>query len=246
MIYSGLVSATFKTLDWKDVLSLVREAGLKGIEWSENHHVALGDSKKAKEMGDRTRDEGIEVVEYGSYYRLLGSLPFEPSLENAKAMKAPLIRVWAGEKGSKDVTSSEREALLEDARRISRLSRDEGIDIAFEWHKNTLTDSNLSALSLLDELSGEAYTLWQPNYLMSDEERLNGLISVNTYLKNLHAFHWDKTGRRPLSEGVQEWKSYFGVLDDSERYALIEFVMNDSVDQFREDASTLKRLLGEK
>ena len=69
MIVPGIVSATFKTRSAEDVIALASKAKLCAIEWSENHHIPKGDLERAKEIASLTRDSGLEIAGYGSYYR---------------------------------------------------------------------------------------------------------------------------------------------------------------------------------
>jgi len=114
MIHSGLVSITFRSLSPLEIIELVLKAGLKGIEWGADVHVPHGDLKRAREVRKLTADAGLSVAACGSYYRVGVSeaqgLAFENVLETAVALKAPTVRVWAGDKGSQD-TGSGRQAV---------------------------------------------------------------------------------------------------------------------------------------
>ena len=64
------------------------------------------------------------------------------------------------------------------------------------------------------------------------------------YLSYLHVYYWDESGRRPFDEGLEHWREYFSVLEkDKKYYALLEFVLKDSEEQFYQDAAALKALL---
>ena len=86
-----------------------------------------------------------------------------------------------------------------------------GIKIAFEWHKNTLTDTNESARALLAEAADDnLYCLWQPTVALNMEQRTQGLdfLRESRRLLNLHIYYWLDGVRRPLVEGEKEWKAY--------------------------------------
>ena len=96
----GLVSISFRKLSWQDTLSLAKTAGLEAIEWGGDVHVPHGDVALAREVGEATRAAGLEVAAYGSYYRLGEPAPdFSDVLASAKALGAPIIRIWAGSYG---------------------------------------------------------------------------------------------------------------------------------------------------
>ncbi len=98
MIRPGLVSITFRKLTPQDVVQLAARAGLEGIEWGGDIHVPHGDVAIARQTGKITRDAGLEVAAYGSYYRLgTDDGPLFPAvLDSAVALGADKIRVWAG------------------------------------------------------------------------------------------------------------------------------------------------------
>ena len=93
MIVPGIVSATFKTRSAKDVISVASKAKLSAIEWSENHHIPKGDLERAKEIASLTRDSGLEIAGYGSYYRLGQGMELRPSIETALAMGTGNVRI---------------------------------------------------------------------------------------------------------------------------------------------------------
>ena len=246
MIRSGLVSATFKGLSVRQVLEIARNAGLNAIEWSENHHIPAGDEAFASTVRDLTLDFGLEIAGYGSYFRLGQGMDILPSLRTAKALGAHQMRIWAGAKSSADVSPEERKGLENELSGVCRISEDMGVVLNLEWHKNTLTDTNESGLALLQVIdSPNLRTLWQPTMALSETEREEGLKMILPYLSYMHVYHWDKSGRRPLEEGREQWGRYFNVLDENkDYYALLEFVKDDSEEQFYKDADVLKEMLG--
>lgn len=249
MVKPGLVSITFRKLSVEEITVLAAEAGLKGIEWGGDVHVPHGDVETARRVRQLTLDAGLEVAAYGSYYRCSDHVPFSDVLNSAAALGAPVIRVWAGTKGSHEVLAEERAAVVENARRIADLAAEAGIKIAFEYHGDTLTDTPASAAELLKEIDHDnVYSYWQPLPTLSVEERLAGLELVKPRLANLHVFSWtDKAERLPLAEGEALWKQYFALIDDlaHERYAMIEFVQDDDPHQLLQDAKTLHRWLAD-
>src|SRR5690242_18609852 len=101
MVYSGLVSVTFRQLPPQQIVELAAQGGLAAIEWGGDVHVPHGELQTARRVLERTRQAGLQVAAYGSYYRVGVSpaqgLAFESVLETALALQAPTIRVWAGQ-----------------------------------------------------------------------------------------------------------------------------------------------------
>lgn len=244
-ILPGLVSATFKTKTPEEVIALAVKAGLKGIEWSENHHIPEKDYHYASKVGSLTAISGLKIVQYGSYYRLGQGMDFKCRILNAQALGAKTIRIWGGNKPSNKVTEAEWASMVQEAKTIADLAKDAKLIVALEWHKNTVTDTNQSGLRFLQDVDRSNFrTLWQPNLAMPQKQREDGICVLGSKIVNLHIFHWDQSGRRPLSEGKEEWQGYFDALQPNyEGWALLEFVKDDSTEQFLKDAETLKNWL---
>lgn len=241
----GLVSITFRSLSVESIIELMCKAGSVGIEWGGDIHVPHGNIALAKRVGEKTRAAGLEVAAYGSYYRVgeseAAGLPFTQVLATAKALGAPLIRVWAGNKGAQLSNENDRAKVVIDSKRIASLAAREEIEIAYEYHINTLTDSDQSTRQLLKEV-GNISTLWQPTCHYSTEECLKSIEGIRANLKNIHVYHWVAGQRKALSEGRARWELFLNRLSvqNEERYALIEFVQNNCPENFIRDTNTLK------
>ncbi|MBP1988461.1 sugar phosphate isomerase/epimerase family protein [Paenibacillus eucommiae] len=247
---SGLLSVTFREMSPEQVIQLVSQAGLQGIEWGGDLHVPHGDFKKAAQVGELTREAGIEVASYGSYYHLGLSSPkvaFEDVLGSARALKAPTIRVWAGDRGSDAASPEWRREIAADAIRIGDLAQEHGITIDFEYHGGTLTDCTESTLSLLEEIHHHPNVRcnWQAPVPANVEAAIPSLKAILPWLANVHVYHWIADERRPLSEGKNDWLQYMPLIQQTGRmhYTMLEFVKGDDPGQFFEDAGTLKDIL---
>jgi 3-dehydroshikimate dehydratase len=250
MFHPGLVSITFRQLSAQEIVSLVKEAGLKGIEWGGDIHVPHGEVETAKEVLAMTGEAGLEVSAYGSYYRAGDEGPetFEGVLACAVALETKILRVWIGRKGSAEADDEYRQRIYADCRRISNMSSDAGIELACEWHGNTLTDTAESASALFEAVDHPAFnTYWQSRNKTSREFSLGDMDAAMSRLVGLHMFNWDAEsgGREPLAGGWAEWKEYLTKArsaprgKDTDMYAQLEFVKDDEPRQFIEDARTL-------
>jgi sugar phosphate isomerase/epimerase len=250
MLTPGLVSITFRRLSPEEVIAWCVKAGVRCIEWGGDAHVPPGEVARAREVGRLTREAGLEVAAYGSYYRLGTNEAggFEAVMANAVALGAPTIRVWAGRKGARETEVDERCELIADALRVADIAARHGITICLEYHGRTLTDERESVRALLGEMAHPNIEfLWQPTNGATIDECANRLIEVLPRLRNIHVFHWWPTAaeRHPLAEGEAAWRSYIEIVRESGRDAdlLLEFVRNDAPEQFLEDAATLQRWL---
>jgi 3-dehydroshikimate dehydratase len=252
MIQSGLVSVTFRQLPPSQIIELVRQSGLQAIEWGGDIHVPHGEVKRAREVRQMTEQVGLKVSSYGSYYQAgceENSAPFEEILATARELNAPTVRVWAGNQGSELADTDWREQVLEDSKRISALAAAEGINIAYEYHEATLTDTPESACWLLNKVNlDNVRSYWQPPMGLDQAERLRSLQVILPWLSNLHIFNQTGDAPEPLIEGISEWARYMDIVNNlpGERFGLIEFVKGDSPDQFLEDAEALKKIFSMK
>ena len=248
---------TFRQLLAEQIIALVSEAQLSAIEWGGDVHVPHGDIEVAREVGCKTREAGLEVAAYGSYYQVgeseAAGLSFASVLETALALGGPVIRVWAGKKSPGDADEHYREMVAADTQRIAAMAEDAGVPgvpgvgIAYEFHANTLTETAASAMDLLKAANHEnVTTLWQVPLSVWSEQRLESLKTVLPQLSNVHVYHMTAVDggieRRPLVEGEVDWIRDLGVINNDERlrYALLEFVQDDDPDCFLRDAAVLR------
>lgn len=252
MLTPGLVSITFRKLTVPEVIHLVRRAGLKSIEWGGDIHVPHGRLEAARDARKRTEDAGLNIAAYGSYYRVGTSekeqAPFEDILQTAVELKAPTIRAWAGSAGSAETNPTLRRNIVRQTQKIAALAAEANISISYEFHRNTLTDTNEGAVQLLREIDHpNVFSLWQPPVGESQKYGMDGLRALLPRLTNVHAFSWSAKGtdRLPLAAGQNRWKAYLDIIRSSNRdhHVLLEFVRDDSPDQFLEDAATLREWL---
>ncbi|QYM79313.1 TIM barrel protein [Horticoccus luteus] len=247
MLSPGLVSITFRKLSPREIVALVRRAGLRAIEWGGDIHVPHGELGRARETRELTADAGLTVAAYGSYYRVGHSeddgLAFEAVLETALELGAPLIRVWAGTVGSANIAAGERDHLFAELRRIAALAARARVQIAPEFHGGTFNDTNASCRELLAAVpDANVLSYWQPLLGMDEASARAGLTTIGPRLAHLHVYHWITVqDRRPLAEGAALWRERLALVNalPGEHAALLEFVRDDSPEQFLHDAATL-------
>jgi sugar phosphate isomerase/epimerase len=243
---TGLVSVSFRTVPYADVIALVKKSGLDGIEWGGDVHCPPGDYDTARVIGEKTREAGLLVISYGSYYRTGTTDDFEPVLQTAITLGAPVIRVWAGEyKPSVDATEEEWQASIKDIKRICDLAKPHGIKIGLEYHDSTLTDTLDGTLRLIEESGADnIYTYWQMpdgNRIIENFAQIETLVNKK-YLLNFHMFICDRNNiavRLPLNDGAREWREYIEKASELCPGLLLEFVKDNCENQFLEDAKTL-------
>ena len=252
MIFPGLCSITFRQMAAEEIIALVAENGLSAIEWGGDIHAPVGQLDRAREVGRRSTEAGLRTPSYGSYFRVTpeSAVPeFAPIVETAQALGAPTIRVWADGKSSRDMDPDYFRRLADAGRRLSETAADAGCRLAFEYHLGTATDTNASALRLIEAIGHPAACLyWQPRQQTSVANRLAGLRETLGCLAHLHVFQWvgERDTRLPLAEGAADWREYLScaAAAPGDRCAYLEFVADDSVEAFRRDAATLRDFVG--
>jgi 3-dehydroshikimate dehydratase len=251
MIKTGLVSVSFRKFSPEKIIEMVKNAGLCAIEWGGDVHVPHGDVELARKVKEMTKEAGLEVASYGSYYRVgceeKYNLTFDKVLQSAVALEAPVIRVWAGDTASDKSEEAVRENMISETGRIAKAAAEYGIDIAYEYHANTLTDTIDSAMDLLDRrLEKNILSYWQPPIGSTQEEQLDMLDRIAPYLSNIHVYYWEGRERMALEAGIKNWIPLAQKIASlpKGRYAMIEFVRNDTEEQFYEDAKALKKIFG--
>ena len=250
MLKTGLVSVTFRQLEAAHIIELTQQADLGSIEWGGDIHVPHGDLDQARLVRQMTTDAGLAVSAYGSYYRLGAATESElrAVLNTGAALGAPIVRVWAGERGSAVADEAYRQTVYADARRAAQWAAERGISISLEYHQNTLTDTLQSTLALLQAVDHpNLHTYWQPEHTPDLATKTSSLRTLLPWLTNVHVFHWEPEthARYPLAEGESDWRAYLDILKTSasEHVLSLEFVCGDDPEQFLQDAQTLQQWL---
>lgn len=243
---TGLVSISFRALSPNQIIALTVRAGLDSIEWGGDIHVPPGKMENARSVGECTRAAGLSVACYGSYYRLTAEEPgmARTVVRTAKALGAPLIRVWAGRLGSAEAGPVYRSSIVRNAQKIADLAADENMSVAFEYHGGTLTDSASSARELLESVNRDNFgTLWQPPVNMSIPDCIDSIRMIAHWIRNIHVFSWNGTERLPLAEGAEKWHACLDEIKalPGDRSLMLEFVRGDDPAQLMNDAITLQK-----
>ena len=247
---AGLVSVSFRGLDRNKIIELTKESGLAAIEWGGDIHVPAGEIEAAHITGEQTRENKLEVVEYGSYYRIGVTDPDEIHrvASSARALGTHTVRVWAYNKGSADVTADEYEMSVADARRICAIYPD--LTFCTECHNNTLTDDYYANLRLLKDVNMPNFAaFWQPNQYKSHEYNLESVRAIAPYVKAIHVFAWEENTKHPLAHHRDRWIEYLRAFaeccDENANVALmLEFMHDNAPESLPAAAKTLKEIVG--
>lgn len=249
MLKLGLTSVTFRELGADDIIQYCKKCGLSSIEWGGDIHVLPGDIKTAESLKAETNNAGVCVSSYGSYFRLGKNDDISKYIETAKALGANIIRIWSGSKASNLITETEYSVLLEETKSVCRATREENIQIAFEYHNDTFTDSKASALRLIGDASCENLGMYfQYDPWISYKENEDTLKAFLPYLKMVHVFYLDSNWQRySIKDGEKIWRSFIKILheNNADVYLLFEFLKNPNLHGLKEETEIMKKLLYE-
>ena len=260
MLKSGLVSISFRNFDAGKILDMCAKAGVDCIEWGGDKHVVHGDTALASKVAKMSSDAGIKIASYGSYYAAATSemsqdnpLSFTAVLDSALALGTDTIRVWAGSKQKKpEFSEDRRREIVDDLLRIGEMAAAHNLKLGLEFHGGTLTESNESAIRLKDELAAapNIFFYWQPAVFYDDSQCLEGIRALAPRISNIHTFQWardaeGKTFRQSLGQGRERWTGFLREIaaDGNLHAAMLEFIPDDSEENFYTEAAVLKEII---
>lgn len=244
MLTPGVCSVTLRSLGIDEVVAVAAAAGLAGIEWGTDVHVA--DAASADHARKACAAAGLKVLSLGSYYRAGTFGDFDDVVALAVRAGAPRVRIWAGTVEPAEAEPQEWDAVVADTRRIAALAAAQDLQLAFEFHGGTLTstvDGTLELLARVDRPNVGTY--WQPAVGISDEDAVASLRRVLEHVTGIHSFSWwPKTERLPLEDRKELWQAVCQVVRESGRDMdlMLEFVEGDLPDNVARDAGFLRRV----
>ncbi len=245
---TGIVSISFRTYSKEEILSAAKDAGLDSVEWGGDVHVPHGDINEAKAAKELSKNYGISMPEYGSYYIIGKSEPelFEKVLDSAKILGTKIIRVWPGQGMPSDSLSCEQyEALVADAKRICNMAND--FTVALECHPGSMTDEYHHALQFISDVGCENLKMfWQPNQHRPLNYNLDSIKALMPYIVSVHVFSWKRNEHLPLSAGANEWEKYIELLSEKDLNYMLEFMHDGKIETLKETAEVLHSWLAQR
>lgn len=242
----GMVSVTFRNKDIPTVFEYAKRAGIDGIEWSVGeNHILIGDAERTALVKKLSVENGIEIFSLASYCYMYDFIECVKTLETAREMSAPVLRIWAGRRGSDVCSAEEYDLIVENTVKMARLAKVHSITLAFEYHPNTLTDSADGAVELIQRINCDNVGLyWQVRPDISFEENRTAFLKISPYLLgNIHLSNYDEaTGYRPLEEILPDLCGYFSDCD-KDYNLMIEFVKDAAFSSLVADVGCVRKVL---
>lgn len=249
---TGLVSVTFRKLTIKEIIELAKENSLKSIEWGSTPHIDAGEVKLARKVRSLMHGAGLTCESYGSYYGILyrkgvhKPYPFKKLCKTAVALGAKTIRIWPGFPGMHPYSEEDIRKAVAHTREICNIAKKYGLTLSMECHFWTLTENYKNSLDFIKRVGCDNLKIyWQPNPYESKEYNLEAAKALLPYVTNVHVCHWIEQNKKPLREGLEDWKEYFEVLKtDDDRVFMLEFMHDGNPESLPETAKTLHEIMG--
>ena len=254
-IRPGLCSVTLRAETVDAVARLAAECGLGGIEWGGDVHVPPGDIAAATRARSASAAADLAVASYGSYL-FAASVPdrdeMDTTLDTALALGAPNVRVWAG--FGVEPSSEPYRAVVDGLAVFGALAASRNLTVGLEFHGGTPTATVAGTLALLDAVGApNLFTYWQSPYWrdpVASRTDAAEVTDLGQRLSHLHVYEWaGAEDRQQLADGDAHWGAVLSAASaadgawSGDRYALLEFVPGDDVDEVRRDAAVLLRWL---
>jgi hypothetical protein len=242
----GLCSVTLRHLDPADVLAVAQSAGLRRIEWGADVHAPF-DTGGLPGLAAATSAAGLTVASYGTYWRAgVSSRDELPRLVAAAArLGAPRLRVWAGALATEEADDPYRERVAAELREACAVAADAGLQVATEFHPNTLTDSVDATIELIERVGDDRLrTYWQPRLDESSTNAVDGLARLLPMVVAVHVFSWwPGATRLPLVDREDLWRGALDLLfaNAEPMDLLLEFVPDDDPAVLGREAEVLRR-----
>jgi len=265
----GVCSIAFKERSAADALRAIAAAGADSVElWGQPPHLPYPvDEAWCAARREQAGELGLSFCALGSYY-CPGNHPAydghpvtkENQLAAARALGAPIVRIWPGSAARQATEPAERDRLYAEIRDFADAAGDAGILVVLERHVGSLTEGWDEPLTVLAEVDHANVALnYQVVYPAPREELTTRAMpdyrrllphSRHAHLQNYAAAAGDRPPRTLIADGVVDYGELGAAARESgyDGSFMIEFPADErggmSVDQaIRADVAGVRRLL---
>lgn len=247
MFKTAVASVSFRPYRAEEIIKAAKESGIDAIEWGSDIHAPVGDTEALKKIRDLSKDFGVGVLSYGSYYRLGKDDPkdIKAYINAAGILGTDCIRIWCAEKASAEIGDTELKKLISDGKAVSRIAKENNITLCLECHPFTLTDDYKASLNFIESVDSPNLKMyWQPNQFKSEKYNLLSAKALAPVTENLHVFHWDSEYKKyPLCEGTYIWEKYLSFFKEKDHNLILEFMHDDRLKTLKSTAETLREFI---
>ena len=187
---------------------------------------------------------------YGTYIGLqkLDLTELKKCLKMADLMEMQTLRIWPPDDKKPDFSSEEYKEYVRSCRLVADKAKEYDKLICLECHQGVLTDDYQTTLRFIHDVNRENLKMyWQPNQFKSFEYNLKSAKELSPLVTNIHVFNWKEMDRFPMSQGEKEWKEYAQQFKQTncQNIYMLEFMYNNSISVVKQEADSLRGILGE-
>jgi len=262
-VKAGIATIALRRYDVFHALDLAAEAGFEGIEiWGKPPHTPEEfDEEFERGVRRRIKENGLRVSMFGSYVNAASAdwqQKAADALATAKILKAPIIRVWAGNREPREADEDLWMQVTRCLHEFALQAADEGVSLAMEMHKGTLAATPEGVCRMIEQAGAPGIKL---NYqvidpLEPDLERAIGM--VGEFVVNVHAQNYRPTRREEggvelclIEEGIIDYDRVLTLLAGHgfRGFVEVEFLKGEKdsehtmLDSLKRDAAYLKSLV---
>lgn len=246
MLNVGFASVTFRKKSIEEVVAIAVKSGAKCLEWGGDVHVKnLNDAVEARELCVKA---GIAICSYGSYY-MIGSHDTEKWKQIctvAVALGAKTVRVWLGDKSSRDTTQDEYENLLSDARIVCDIASAFNLLVSAECHRNTYNDNSDSIIRFCNDLQADNFRTYFQSLYLDRKYDADRLIRAKHLCENVHVSFRDLIREQQRGKKDNEYIAF--IIEELKvngynTNVLVEFTRWDSVNQLINDINIINKYI---
>jgi sugar phosphate isomerase/epimerase len=249
----GLCTIAYQEHPLEEALDRAAAIQFDGVElWGKPPHLAPGAGEAdGRGIGEAIRGRGLEAAVFGSYLRGVEE-PFAPAMEGllavAGGLGAPLVRVWAADRGSDRAEDPLYALTARNLMMVCARGADLGLRFVLERHGNTLADTIASTVRLLE--MAPAPNLGVNYQVASGEDTatvLNGIRRLGDRIWNVHAQNYLRVDGVPrasdLCSGEVDYAQVVPALREVgyDGYLEIEFIRRATTPSSELDALSTER-----
>lgn len=265
---AGVCTIALKAYSIEDALLMIKKAGASCVEvWGGEHSPMMYDTDECRKLSSLISDTSLEVVCFGSYYKVGEEIEMrdiilsaENQCEAAKAMGAPLIRIWAGACNYEDASSSYVDSVIESLRLFGDVASEKGIGVVLERHENTLTNSYEGVTKLFERIKHPTvslnYQIPAPRtgkyYREKSVQDFASFLPISTHAHLQNYVGSENSNWQPrafLEEGIIDYKEFGRVAKETSYNGavMVEFLadkrnMEDDFTALKKDIDFIKTL----
>lgn len=240
----------------EEVILMASRLNLDGIEIWEGHidgYIARnGDINKLKSL---LNANGLECVTVSPYLDLITEKTVDANMavarkciRYARALDCPMVRVFLGDKASREVTAEEWERCFSALRELAKDAIDNGIILALEIHNGKPTDTKEAVLKVLKAVDSEALKLIFDgfNFIPDGLDMMEAYEALKDYTVHYHFknLKWDVHICVPLDEGDADFTPLVKAVKASgyDGYISFEYFADDPSDMIRKSWDWFKQV----